>query len=270
MGSKQQWDVDPRCDLGFFDGSAEPNPGGTLGLGWHLILRDGRTHEGSLQQPPHPDNTNNVGEYRAFIALLRDYRTLDTTGPLCVHGDSQLVINQVFADWAVNAPNLWSYWRMATELIDRFRADGIQVTGRHIPRERNRYADQLASGKAPRDPATFARSLTQMPDVRPDLARAIAAAAKDGNLSFKQAMRLRVGGRDTASALHQDELEAQTGPDCVAVVTASFPDPADVKARESALRWCLRGLPAQLACRKVEVDLEVSAKSLEARKGRGR
>jgi hypothetical protein len=30
-------------DCGWFDGSADPNPGGRLGMGWHWILRDGNT-----------------------------------------------------------------------------------------------------------------------------------------------------------------------------------------------------------------------------------
>src|SRR5262249_14987234 len=60
--SSTQWLVDPNQDQGFFDGSTEPNPGGVLGIGWHMVLRDGATHEGSLQEPRHPGNTNNVAE----------------------------------------------------------------------------------------------------------------------------------------------------------------------------------------------------------------
>jgi len=268
--SSGQWSVDPDRDQGFFDGSAEPNPRGGMGMGWHLILRDGRTQEGSLQEPPHDANTNNIAEYRALIALLTAYRALGATGPLLARGDSQLIINQVFGSWAIREPGLYEYWREAIRLIDALAADGIEVRGEHIGRERNARADQLASGSAPRDPATFTRSNTILPERRAELARAIAAAATTGQLSFKQAMRLRVGGRDGASALSHEELVAQTGAACAAVVARAFPAPADVKARESALRWCLRGLPAELACRKVTVDLEVSAHAEMARRDRSR
>lgn len=269
--STTQWTRDPKRDQGFFDGSAEPNPGGVLGLGWHLIFSDGRTHEDSVHEPSDPRNTNNVAEYCALIALLADYRRLGGTGRLIVRGDSQLVLNQVFGGWSVCAPNLTEHWDSASTLVRQLAADGVRVEWAYIPRERNTKADQLASGKPPVDPTSLTRATTLIPDISPAVAHAVAAAVSEGKLSFKQAMRLQVGGRDSASALHEDELVAQAGAACAAVVATVFPDrdpaspdPDQVKAREAALRWCLRGLPAELACRKIQVSLEVSANRVRA------
>ena len=54
---------------------------------------------------------------------------------------------------------------------------------------------------------------------------------------------------------------AAVGAAGVALIDAAFPGQAAeaIKARETALRWMVRGLAAQLAIRKVQVDLELQA-----------
>jgi hypothetical protein len=69
-------------------------------------------------------------------------------------------------------------------------------------------------------------------------------------------MGLRVGGLDQYSRWHREELVTAVGVAGVALIDAAFPDQAAeaIKARETALRWMVRGLAAQLAIRKVQVE----------------
>ena len=55
----------------------------------------------------------------------------------------------------------------------------------------------------------------------------------------------------------------------VALIDAAFPGQAKeaIKARETALRWMVRGLAAQLAIRKVQVHQEVQAKRRQQESG---
>ena len=57
------------------------------------------------------------------------------------------------------------------------------------------------------------------------------------------------------------ELATAVGAAGVALIDAAFPGQAAeaIKARETALRWMVRGLAAQLAIRKAQVDQEVQA-----------
>src|SRR5215472_7793682 len=47
------------ADVGQFDGSADPNPGGRMGMGWHLTMRDGTEYSGASEQAAAPGNSNN-------------------------------------------------------------------------------------------------------------------------------------------------------------------------------------------------------------------
>jgi hypothetical protein len=93
------------------------------------------------------------------------------------------------------------------------------------------------------------------------LAEQIAQLNRAGKLSFKEAMGLRVGGMDRYSRWHLQDLVVAVGAAGAALVEAAFPGEAAeaVKAREVALRWMVRGLAAQLAIRKVQMDQELQA-----------
>jgi len=82
----------------YFDGSAEPNPGGRMGAGWRLVYTDRPQVSGASEWPAACDNTNNRAEYLALIGALEHYLASGRTGPLQVQGDSQLVINQMTGD----------------------------------------------------------------------------------------------------------------------------------------------------------------------------
>jgi ribonuclease HI len=247
-------------DVGYFDGSADPNPGGRMGMGWRLVLYDGSERTGAAEAPPAPGNTNNAAEYRALIALLREYLDTGGRGPLRVHGDSELIIRQLRGEYRVKAPGLADLWRQALALAAQIPG-GVEYVW--VPREENRVADQLASGTPAPGPRALTRAPTPPTGVPPALAQQIAALNQAGHASFKDCLRLRLGGTDAYSKLRLPELAARAGRPCAAVAEQSFPgaDAEAIRARESALRWMLRGLAAQLAVRKVQVDRELSMRA---------
>jgi ribonuclease HI len=248
-------DASGTYDVGQFDGSADPNPGGRMGMGWHLALGDGRESTGASERPPAPGNTNNQAEYFALIALLDAYREADGRGPLLVRGDSQLIILQMTGAWAVRQPALAALHTRAREAAQAIPG-GVRFEW--VPRYLNSRADQLAGGKpamAAAEPLVYAASPLQ--NVAPALARQIAALNARGSASFKECLALRVGGRDLCSAMRWGELVAAAGEACVKVCAKAFPDA--VPSQATALRWVVRGLAAQLAIRKVRVDQEMLA-----------
>jgi ribonuclease HI len=256
MTNKQQ---DTTTDLLYFDGSAEPNPGGRMGAGWRLVFTDRPEETGASEWPAARDNTNNRAEYLALIGALTQYLASGRSGPLLVQGDSQLVINQMTGDWGISNLALMSLNQQATTLVKRI-AGGVRY--RWIPREENQVADTLAGGQPALagTPSVYA----EHPDgasVATALAEQIARLNQAGKMSFKEAMGLRVGGMDQYSRWHLPELVNAVGAAGVALIDAAFPGqaPEAMKARETALRWMVRGLAAQLAIRKVQVDLEVQA-----------
>src|SRR5215467_13241491 len=108
-----------RVDQLYFDGSAEPNPGGRMGAGWRLVYTDRPEETGSAEWHAARGNTNNRAEYLALIGALEQYLTSGRSGPLQVQGDSQLVINQMNGDWGINNPALGQLNRQATALARR-------------------------------------------------------------------------------------------------------------------------------------------------------
>jgi ribonuclease HI len=89
-----------------------------------------------------------------------------------------------------------------------------------------------------------------------DLDRIIAAPMEI--LSFKDFLHLK-SGRDQFSTMKVADLRTSVSrSDCV---TASSQFADDPKAEATCLRWILRGLPADKAIRKTQVDAEVAAKA---------
>jgi ribonuclease HI len=245
--------------VGQFDGSADPNPGGRMGMGWHLRPSDGQEYEGMEEAPPAPDNTNNRAEYLALIALLEEYRRLGGEDPLVIRGDSQLVISQMRGEWRVNHP-------MLRQLNAQARQAAAAIPGgvryEWVPRAENRRADSLASGRPHEEETTSpiyaTSSLTA--SIAPLLAKQIAELNARGYASFKQYLALRVGGLDACSKLSWSQLTTRAGEAVAQRCAAAFPD--DTKAQAAALRWAVRGLATHLAIKKVQCDQTVMANRL--------
>lgn len=92
--------------------------------------------------PKEHGTTSNVGEYFAVISALE---ALAASGYIMVRteirSDSQLVIRQINGEYAVNKPHLRKLWQKVQDL----KAGFPRVTFQWIPREQNKYADELAS-----------------------------------------------------------------------------------------------------------------------------
>ena len=127
---------------GFFDGACEPiNPGGAMGCG-AIIFNDGNlVWKTSWMEPAGPITSNNVAEYLAFHAALDWFFENDLLKErIVVHGDSRLVINQMFGNWKMRGG---LYVDLAVEAKKKV-ACFSSLTGLWVPREQNQLADDLS------------------------------------------------------------------------------------------------------------------------------
>jgi ribonuclease HI len=120
----------------YFDGAARGNPG-PAAVGWVIVTSDGVVAEGNEYIG---ETTNNRAEYEALVRALevaRDYgfERVD------VRGDSELVVEQVRGNYAVEHPRLREYRIGALELLESFEEWSLA----HVPREINERADELAN-----------------------------------------------------------------------------------------------------------------------------
>ena len=84
--------------------------------------------------------SNNVAEYEALLHGLRSAITLHPD-PLHVFCDSQLVVNQIFGEYAVKDEKMVAYLTEARRLLGEFK----HVQMEHISRDLNGHVDTLAS-----------------------------------------------------------------------------------------------------------------------------
>ncbi|HWP85629.1 MAG TPA: ribonuclease HI family protein [Terriglobia bacterium] len=128
----------PEAELrAYIDGGSRGNPG-PAGYGVVIQDRAGNTLESFSRSIGKA--TNNVAEYRALLAALayaldRGARSLEV---LC---DSELVVRQMQGRYRVQSPDLKPLYLEARQQAARLARFSI----RHIPREQNRLADQLAN-----------------------------------------------------------------------------------------------------------------------------
>ncbi|XP_024625479.1 uncharacterized protein [Medicago truncatula] len=120
-----------------FDGASKGNPG-KAGAGAILRSKDGnliyRVREGV------GNATNNVAEYRAMILGMR-YALKKGFTNICIQGDSKLVCMQIDGSWKVKNENLFTLYKVAKELKDKFAS--FQIS--HVLRNFNSEADAQAN-----------------------------------------------------------------------------------------------------------------------------
>lgn len=134
-----------------FDGACEPkNPGGSMG--WGIAVWNEETvtveEERSDFAVAHPDNSNNVAEYRGLIMALEYFREVSAeTGEVTVtiKGDSQLVIMQLRGEWRAKHGRYLPWYEKAAALVDELRKGGVDVRLEWIPREQNKAADTAST-----------------------------------------------------------------------------------------------------------------------------
>jgi ribonuclease HI len=119
------------------DGGARGNPG-PAGAG--VVLRDER---GKLLFEAGfflGHQTNNAAEYHALLRGLERV-ILQPPQPLIIHSDSELLVKQLTGSYQVRNPKLGLLYREAQMRLLKIR----HWTVKHVPREQNLRADQLAN-----------------------------------------------------------------------------------------------------------------------------
>lgn len=121
----------------YFDGACKGNPG-PAGAGY--VLYQGSREVSYKYEFVGINETNNVAEYHALVLGLKQSLSCGVRN-LIVYGDSLLVINQVTGKFKINSHKLNKYYEFAIELSKQFES----VRFHHIPREKNKRADELAN-----------------------------------------------------------------------------------------------------------------------------
>ncbi|XP_034202236.1 uncharacterized protein LOC117617090 [Prunus dulcis] len=116
------------------DGSANQQG---CGAGLVLTTPDGLKIEDALRFDFR--TSNNEAEYEALLAGLRLAKSMNAK-QVRIHSDSQLVVNQVTADFAAKDASMHAYLSTAHQLLRSFQAYEIK----QIPRGENSHADALA------------------------------------------------------------------------------------------------------------------------------
>ncbi|MBV9177214.1 MAG: ribonuclease HI family protein [Nitrososphaeraceae archaeon] len=117
------------------DGASRGNPG-PAGIGVVFVRDNTRITE---YKEFIGKKTNNQAEYAALKKALQIASTFDNE--LTVLSDSQLIVNQRNKLYRVRSKQLKIIFREISNLERRFK----MVIYKHIPREKNEYADLLAN-----------------------------------------------------------------------------------------------------------------------------
>ncbi|HNY91932.1 MAG TPA: ribonuclease HI family protein, partial [bacterium] len=104
-------------------------------FGWTLNEGTAQTNEWHIGTA-----TNNVAEYRALLCSLELAREMGADH-LTVHSDSELLVKQMNGLYRVKNEQLLSLYLQARALCAGFSS--VEIA--HVPRSRNRRADQLAN-----------------------------------------------------------------------------------------------------------------------------
>ena len=125
-------------DLIFYiDGGSRGNPGPA---GYGVAIQDGTGKPVDTLSRSIGTATNNVAEYNALLAAL-NYAIEKNAQRIQIYCDSELVVRQMQGRYRVQSPDLLPLYRQARSI-----ADGLErFTITHVPREKNRLADELAN-----------------------------------------------------------------------------------------------------------------------------
>lgn len=120
------------------DGGSRGNPGES---GSGAVVIDRHTGEILIEVSEFIGvATNNVAEYRALLAGVREALALDPTSHIEVRMDSKLVIEQMSGSWKIKHPDMQALAIKVHQLLN-----GHPVSWTWVPREQNGRADALAN-----------------------------------------------------------------------------------------------------------------------------
>jgi probable phosphoglycerate mutase len=121
----------------FSDGGSRGNPGSS---GAGFVIYDAAKKEVFSGQKFLGHQTNNYAEYQGVILGLQ--LAIDQGfSDLEVRLDSKLIVEQMSGNWKVKNANIKPLFEQAKAREEKFRS----VNFKHIPREKNKRADQLAN-----------------------------------------------------------------------------------------------------------------------------
>jgi ribonuclease HI len=124
--------------LAYTDGASRGNPGES-GIG--VILKDEFGNVITSQYGYIGKATNNIAEYTALAACLKLVQKIECS-QLVVHSDSELMVRQLNGQYKVKDAELKKHFHKIHDIIV---AAPYQFKIRHVPREENREADELAN-----------------------------------------------------------------------------------------------------------------------------
>ncbi len=202
------------------DGGSRGNPG-PAGAGVLITSDDGTpVHEGAYYLG---HQTNNAAEYYALIrALQRVERSGQRTITVC--SDSELLVRQITGQYRVRSAKLARLFEQAQLLLLRIPCWNV----RHIPREANRRADELANLAIDqqRDLIVFDVDVAE----RGRSPAATDSAAGPGITASQPPARGGPGTRPQPAA--PEAAEAGAGVRAVRVTLAQAPQPGSCPAEE--------------------------------------
>ena len=120
----------------FIDGACRGNPGqAAIGV---VIKSDGRVVK--QLSASIGEATNNIAEYTALIYGLQEALILRSDS-VKVNTDSELLYHQITGNYKIKNPTLKFLYALVRHLLEGFKTFEI----RHVRRDRNKTADDLAS-----------------------------------------------------------------------------------------------------------------------------
>ncbi len=119
------------------DGAARGNPGPAS---YGAVAMDPETGEIFCMGRAIGSTTNNVAEYQGIVEALRMAHQFGARRIL-LEADSELLIKQLMGTYKVRAEHLKPLYEESVKLLNAL--EGYEL--RHIPREQNTMADQLAN-----------------------------------------------------------------------------------------------------------------------------
>lgn len=231
----------------YFDGGSRGNPGKAAGAAV-LVMPDGSKYSTSKYIN---FATNNEAEYTGLIVGLEKAKELGIK-QLNIQGDSNLVVNQIQGNWQVKSPNLQNYYHQAKQLIKNF-----SYTIKWIPREQNKLADEAANFAMDKKQGEGIKNepkIDNIQGIKPDIANLI----KLGNKAKLQDYLNLKSGYDEYSHKKIRQLEQLITPENQEKILKNWQGNDSYLAK--VYRWNLRGLPPEMAIKKVEIEAETEAK----------
>lgn len=127
----------------FTDGGARGNPG-PAAIGVYIV--DDRANKLAAIGKRIGETTNNTAEYKAVIEalswLLKNKEKIEKNAKISFFLDSQLVYSQIKGIFKVKAENIRNY---IFEVRQKQAQLGLPLEWNHIPREKNKKADELVN-----------------------------------------------------------------------------------------------------------------------------